>query len=42
LKKALKKGPKLVFENSLIQIDITDFDDLNQIIEREKELSLIQ
>ena len=40
--KELKKGPKLIFENSLIQIEITDFDNLNQIIEREKELSELQ
>lgn len=31
-----------IFENSLIQIEITDFDNLNQIIEREKELSELQ
>jgi len=31
-----------IFENCLIQIEITDFDNLNQIIEREKELSELQ
>lgn len=41
LRNELKKGPKLIFENSLIQIEITDFDNLNQLIEREKELSLL-
>ena len=41
LKSELKKGPKLIFENSLIQVEITDFDTLYQLIEREKELSLL-
>ena len=41
LKNELKKGPKLIFENSLIQVENTDFDNLDQLIEREKELSLL-
>ncbi len=41
LKNELKKGPKLIFENSLIQIELTDFDTLDQLIEKEKELSLL-
>jgi cation diffusion facilitator family transporter len=41
VKNDLKKGPKLIFEKSLIQIELTDFDTLDQLIEREKELSLV-
>ncbi|MBD3254882.1 MAG: cation diffusion facilitator family transporter [Candidatus Lokiarchaeota archaeon] len=38
LKQDLKKGPKLVFQNSMISLEITDKDYLNEIIKHEKEL----
>jgi cation diffusion facilitator family transporter len=39
LKKELKIGPRLIFEKSLIVVEITNFEKLNEIIEKEKRLS---
>ncbi|MHA1488186.1 MAG: cation diffusion facilitator family transporter [Promethearchaeota archaeon] len=38
IKQELKKGPYLIFENSLIEMVITDIEDLNGIIRKEREL----
>ncbi len=38
IKKELKKGPYLIFENSFIEMVITDIEDLNGIIRKEREL----
>ena len=39
LKKELKIGPRLIFEKSLIDVEITNFEKLNEIIEKEKKLT---
>lgn len=37
LKKELKKGPKLIFENSLVQLILTELNSLQEIINLEIE-----
>ncbi|MHA1784740.1 MAG: cation diffusion facilitator family transporter [Candidatus Helarchaeota archaeon] len=39
LKEVLKKGPYLVFNNNLIEVEVTDLESLSEIINIEKELS---
>lgn len=36
IKMALKKGPTLIFENNFVEMEVTDLENLNEIIEKEK------
>ncbi len=42
LKNALKKGPKLVLESSLVQMTITKFDSLQKIVEQETQIQVVK
>ncbi|MFX1313940.1 MAG: cation diffusion facilitator family transporter [Promethearchaeota archaeon] len=42
LKKELKKGPKLIFENSLVQIIVTELNSLNEIIDEEIKIKILE
>ena len=38
VKKELKKGPMLIFKNNAVRVQVTDFENITQIIEKEKKL----
>jgi len=42
LKNDLKKGPKLVLESSLVQMTITKFESLKEIVEQETQIQTFQ